>query len=303
MEFDLNQLKELRERGATVQMQDDVANFVGGYDSALFYPTIDFILTIQGAARQAEIEQSVGLDLQAVGLPKVYDPVFFEKVSLKASRDAVQNGALPEGQQKQILDYLDNIEIQRADLLGVLGLEPDVIDSELIYNPRGLKPARKPRGSASHIKSLFRGLIDKMRKLNLRVIANKEIQLRQQQDRQTILQRLKYLIQKTVFRETRLRSANKERISDGLLEARLAQNTTGSDDYDLDRREDKGQETDMSGKPIEDVSQKHEQAMEKFSGEVSIHELQAGEDKKKQEMEISRDINQIKQADKESKKS
>lgn len=308
MSYDLKLLKELRERGATVQMQDDVANFVGGTDSSLFYPTVDFILTLQSASRQMEQEQSVGLDFEAFGIPKVYDPNFFEKVSIRASRDAVQNSALDDSLRMTMLNYLDNVEIQRADLLGVLGLEPDVIDSQMIYNPRGLNPARKPRGATNHLKSMFRGLIDGMRKLNLRVIANKDVQQSQVQNRESILAKVKNLMQRTAFRQSRLRRANRENAEDDSMEATLTgkrpnkKSAAGAaGDHEREHSEEKGQDGKSDGKPVEDVAQKHEQALEKFSGELSASALQAGEEKKHQEVGISKSINATKEAAKEVK--
>lgn len=272
MGFDLSTLKDLRERGAGVQMQDDVANFVGGFDSPLFYPTVDFILKIKEATKEVEVEQVQGIDLSDFGVPEVYDPSFFEKVSIKAAKNAVQNdGKMTEPQQLTLLNYLDNMEIQRADLMGVLGASPELVGTDAVFNPRAVNPKRSPSQGKGLI-SFFQKVVENMRNLKLRIITNDSPR---QVERSSLTQRVKDLVARTVFREARMKMEYRDKIGtleggsgiDELLNDGSGQEGGGKKGaYDLDRREDRGQEVFREDKvSIHDVADKYEQAEAKYS--------------------------------------
>ncbi|PIR32059.1 MAG: hypothetical protein COV36_05545 [Alphaproteobacteria bacterium CG11_big_fil_rev_8_21_14_0_20_44_7] len=313
MTYNLEKLKELKERGAGIRMQEDVASFLGGSDSPLFLPTIEFILDIQQAVR--ETSQEKDLDLAKFGIPEVFDPTFFDKVSIKASTEAIKSSTLMDTEKRRILDYLDNMEIQRADSRGVLG--DDSKPASEIYASRAKIP--ESRKSRSKVKSVFKSLIAQFIAVNVRM-SMFNTQAREQQ-RQVSLQRsIRDLISRTVFCEARNKMA--ERAED---ESQQEENTlltrifsrkkksnatslssNSHDDFDEDsnfkaRKEDKIAELENS------ADYKHEvEAQEKAQGNdiaaLNRAAQTSREKKSDKDVQSSKVIDDIVKARKEGKK-
>jgi hypothetical protein len=115
-------IKGLRDKGAGVRMLDDVADYVGGYDSPLFIPTIEFMLKMRIALgiEKGPKEQSVGVDMGGQEqIPEKYDPDYFKNVSLEAAHDCAPSIENIESQQmNEMQNYLsDMIEQENMHML------------------------------------------------------------------------------------------------------------------------------------------------------------------------------------------
>ena len=114
-------IKELRDKGAGVRMLDDVADYVGGYDSPLFIPTIEFMLKMRFALGiEKQVNQSVEVEVGGQEqLPEKYDPDYFKNVSLEAAHDCAPSIENIESQQmNEMQNYLsDMIEQENMHML------------------------------------------------------------------------------------------------------------------------------------------------------------------------------------------
>lgn len=207
MSIELEMLKNLRTRGASIQMQEDVSSFLGGYDNPLFLPTMDFILQLQNQARSQSHNQEQGLDLNQFGIPKVYDPSYFNKISLKATGEAIRSAAIGSAAKQAILDYLQNMEIQRARYLGVIGLDNSDVDQEINRDIASAEQTevkisqsrRRDRG-AHKVKSFFQSLAGHLRALKVDIINQQNLQ-NDDQHRQTQKAMLNQLLSQNVQKQ------------------------------------------------------------------------------------------------------
>jgi hypothetical protein len=189
MSIALETLKNLRARGASVQMQDDLASFLPeGYNSPLFLPTIDFILLLQNQAKSQsqEQEQQQSLDLAGFDIPKVYDPSYFDKISLKASGEMIKGAQISKHAQQEILAYLDNMEIQRAKHMGIIGEHDTQLETELKITSRAkISEARRKDRGTGNVKSMFESLVSGLNSLQVSITNAKAQNEKRHQDQVT----------------------------------------------------------------------------------------------------------------------
>ncbi len=282
MGISLESLKDLRSRGATVQMQEDLASFLdGGYDSDLFLPTIDFIIQLQNQAKgqSQDIDQQQSLDLDEFDIPEVYDPKYFDKISIKASGELMKASALEEGLKMQILAYLDKMEIQRAGAMGTLGGE----SSEMQHARAKISDTRRRDRGTKNTKSMFESLVSGLSALQVR-FAQQNTNQKKHQDQVVQQTRLRDIIKQKMTQNSENRQDRKESKSaekSFLKSMRRAfrldkknDNEGNSSDAQHSRMQKKEYEKETETvKAVSDVAHKYEQAQEqatKTAGEKSV---------------------------------
>jgi len=114
MATQLENMKYLRSIGASIKLQDDVAKKVGGYESPLFVPTVEFIIKLQSVFSTKSQKQG-----QAVGnnLPNTFSPDTFKGIDLEEVRAQVKKSELDKKQKKQAVKYVDGMIGQRNSFL------------------------------------------------------------------------------------------------------------------------------------------------------------------------------------------
>lgn len=133
----LEVMKQLRSIGASIKLQDDVAKKVGGYDSPLFLPTVEFIVKIQQVFKGQGKEQDRGM--QTAPLPNAFDPQAFYGVDLDSAKDVVAIGGGNKKNKKQSIKYIDSRIDERNDFLDK---NPD-FDAEKNLIPRRKKDKKQ----------------------------------------------------------------------------------------------------------------------------------------------------------------
>jgi len=152
-------------------MQDDLASFLeGGYDSELFLPTIDFILMLKNQVKSQEQEQEQSIDLSNFDIPKVYDPSYFDKVSLKATGEIIKGADISGHAKDALLAYLDNMEIQRAKHLGIIGNDgQDIAQSQGLSRRASISAAKKKDRGTNTVKSMFESIVGSLNSLQVSI--------------------------------------------------------------------------------------------------------------------------------------
>ncbi len=135
-------IRQLSGLGASYKMMDDVADFVGGYQSPLFIPTIEFIIDMNRALSmdtpsvQKQVQQSKGIgggaNATKTALPNTYDPEYFKGISLEAARFAIDNQLVEAkaeeiGQLSAALNYVDSMIEQENKYLQSQGMAAQVM--------------------------------------------------------------------------------------------------------------------------------------------------------------------------------
>lgn len=306
----LETLKKLRARGASVQMQEDLASFLdGGFDSELFLPTIDFILTLKNPPRsqQQDIEQSQSVDLSDFDIPQVYDAKYFEKISIKAAGQIIKSSVLEENLRQEILAYLDNMEIQRAQQLGILGgEEPETIE----FRAKISNSKRSDRGT-KNVKSMFEVLVSGLSALQVRVSQQNALKKAAQEKtnkssriQSIIAQRLQHhdVHEHGHHGEEHGKMAKAEKNFLKRMRRALRPNKNNDNegnDSQQGRIGGKDVEKHQDGKAVSDVAHKYDQAQE--SAAKSADDYKAPEHKKNAQVAAAKGIHETKNAEEATK--
>jgi hypothetical protein len=306
MAMNLESIKKLRERGASVQMQEDLASFLdGGYDSELFLPTIDFILTLKNPpkSQQTDIQQEQSVDLSEFDIPQVYDPKYFEKISIKAAGEIIKASTLEEQLRQEILAYLDNMEIQRAQNMGVLGSEePEANASRAKIS----ETRRKDRGT-KNVKSMFEALVNGLNALQVRITQQNSVK-KAQQENFSKLNRIQNIIAQRLHHEDDHHKHGKHddhgkmaKVERSFLKKMRKvgrpdkkNNEGNNSDSQQARAGGRDKEFDLSGKAVSDVAHKYDQAQEHAA--KSADDYKSAESKKDIKVMASKTIDDTKKA-------
>ena len=176
MSISLDTIKDLRSRGASIQMQDDLASFLegetykSGYDSPLFLPTMDFILLLQNQVKSQEVEQEQSIDLSNFDIPQVYDPTYFDKISIKAAGEMIKGADIATHAKEALLAYLDNLDIQRAKHLGLIGEQgQEIATGRSVQRRAQISNAKRKDRNTGKIKSMFESLVSSLNALQVSI--------------------------------------------------------------------------------------------------------------------------------------
>lgn len=112
MTTQLENMKYLRSIGASIKLQDDVAKKVGGYDSPLFVPTVEFIIKLQSIFSSKSQNKQ-----QVAGLPNTFNPIDFKGIDLEEVKDQLKQSDMQKKQKKQAVKYVDGMIDQRDKFL------------------------------------------------------------------------------------------------------------------------------------------------------------------------------------------
>lgn len=282
MAVDYKLLKDMRKKGASVKVQEDVAAYLAeasgiesGYDSPVFLPTIDFILKIQNVAIEVSQTQEKSkdskLDLEQFNLPKTYDPNAFDKISLKGTVVGVSaSDKIADNLKEDIMNYLDNIEIQRAKHLGILGLDPDEVDSDLIYT----KARKNIKGiiiDRDRKKSLFRRIIDLLQRKQVQQVQESS-RNQENQRKLSMLQRIRQQMRRVFRIESQRRASDRREDSSDEAERMLNKKSRNNphlhDEHEHEHgSDDKAQKHLVESKEQQELNSKNEKE-QKISQEI-----------------------------------
>lgn len=113
-------IKELRAKGASFKMIDDVALFLknessDGYDSPVFVATVEFIIKIKDLLKSVGLKQEQEINVSDLLNKKRIDT---EGVNFGAAKSAVEGDEeIPEDVRKKILEHLLQMEMQKDTLV------------------------------------------------------------------------------------------------------------------------------------------------------------------------------------------
>ena len=147
MATQLENMKYLRSIGASIKLQDDVAKKVGGYESPLFVPTIEFIIKLQSIF--ANKTQNKQQDM-ATSMPNAFNPNTFKGVDLEEVRAQVKQSELDKKNKKQAVKYVNGMIDQRDRFLDK---NPD-FDTEKNHIPSKKKDKKQQHKDAGVKKKL-----------------------------------------------------------------------------------------------------------------------------------------------------
>ena len=180
----IENIKYLKQIGASLKLQDDVAKKVGGYESPLFVPTVEFILKLQNSFLsqsqvQSQVQSQAQSQSQAQGvsgaqMPNNFDPELFKGVDLDLAKDVIKADAMQKGQKKQALAYIKEMVKGRDEFLDE---NPD-FDDELIPSRKKDKKRLKQQERQNKKSGLLAAIIGAIQALNEK--NKKEVQLNQQ---------------------------------------------------------------------------------------------------------------------------
>lgn len=168
MADNLKIIKELRSKGATIRMMDDVALHVGGYESPVFIATVEFILKLKDIVKGISRPQQ-----QSIAVSGDNKQVETAQVDFNAAKSAVGNDdELPEDVRKKMLEELHAIEAKKDSYLDLNVSNFKGIEEPLIVTGA---PRRKKD------KSKQNSLLERMFKSNAAQTAQRNAQKRSQQ--------------------------------------------------------------------------------------------------------------------------
>lgn len=182
----IENIKYLRQIGASLKLQDDVANRVGGYDSPLFVPTVEFILKLQNSFLSQSQQQEQGIS--TAQMPNTFDPDIFKGVDLELASDIVKSDDMPKAEKKKAVAYINNMAKSRDKFLADnpdFDAEKNLIPTKKKDKKQKLEQQKevKKSGLISIIVNAVKSMNDKMRQ-NAE-IANLQSQQAQRQSSQT----------------------------------------------------------------------------------------------------------------------
>lgn len=307
MSAQLQLMKSRKDKGASFILQDDVARFLGGegdpdYEHPLFEPTIDFILLLKNAFVAQSQDMSLGLEQQ--GIPQLYDPEYFENISLGAGLEGSgRNPHFPPEIRKKMVDYFEDMEGQRMRFSTV-----DKLADEM-----ELRILNKGQGKTQNVsKSMLRSIIDVIVKRNM--AQNQVSTSSASQQKQTMLGKIREATSKLVpnkqqknnpqFKDQKNKTGNKNQQNNVL------RNKVMQDNLDYQHHEhEQHQQHDKPQQKTSDVKKSEQAATTQvkiFGGKANRTKIEAPKDKPvdktRQELISSAQIDKIAKHGKEEKK-
>jgi hypothetical protein len=158
-------IKQLKAIGASIKLQDDVANYFGGnYDHPLYLPTVEFIVKLhmyfqEHMLNKQRLNEVVQSQSKGAEIPSTYDAEKFKGIDLNAAKQAIEGPNFAQELKAGALEYINTIISQKQEQEQELsGQEEELMERDKKKRNKSRKKGEKAIQKSGLIALLSKGI-------------------------------------------------------------------------------------------------------------------------------------------------